>query len=126
MHLTAYVDDTNSHFAYDNITQDQDIHHLLTHIANTWEKVLHNSGGKLINTKCTYYYLNRCTSPGYPQLSQDTPSNIKVHTTKDTITIKLIASHNTMSSIRTIPQHLSHAFYIQQLCHQYNSHRLKK
>jgi hypothetical protein len=34
------------------------------------------------------------TSTGHPQLSQDTPGNKKVHTTKDTIRIKGIASHD--------------------------------
>jgi hypothetical protein len=67
MHMTAYVNDTNLHFSCNNNLQEPEIHTSLTHIASTWEKVLHVLGGQLSNAKCTYY-LNKWnyTSTGHP------------------------------------------------------------
>jgi hypothetical protein len=89
MHMTAYINDTNSHYSCSNTKQESEIHSLLSHIASTWEKVLYVSGGKLSNTKCTYF-LNRWnySSTGHPQIIQSRPDNVKIQTTQDMITIK--------------------------------------
>jgi Reverse transcriptase-like len=112
MHMTAYVDDTNSHYSCNNTQTESEIHSTLSHIASTWEKVLHVLGGKLSNTKCTYY-LNRWqySSTGHPQIIQHRPDNIKIQTTQDIITIRGLSSqekHRTLGyhqSTEQITQH---------------------
>ena len=55
IHMTAYVDDINTHKTYPHYTPQPEMHDSIQQDISIWEKILYTSGGLISNTKCTYY-----------------------------------------------------------------------
>ena len=53
----AFVDDTSVGFTSSDNSSYEDLISRLEHVAQSWEKLLHLSGGKLNLTKCFYFIL---------------------------------------------------------------------
>ena len=55
LHMTAYVDDVNTHHSFLSTHTNQDIINIATQAAQKWSDILYISGGKISNKKSNYY-----------------------------------------------------------------------
>jgi hypothetical protein len=106
VHMTAYVDDVNSHHSLPYTTTFPKTTEVLLKQAATWEKLLHISGGKLSSTKCTYYISKwKHSSTGHPILQSEDLPFITLRTNTDSIQIEGISSvhrHKTLGYYQSI------------------------
>ncbi|KAI2501344.1 hypothetical protein MHU86_13142 [Fragilaria crotonensis] len=80
--VDAFVDDTALGFTDDGSRSFEELVTTLEQIAQTWEKVLHFSGGALNLSKCSWYAMVWDWRKGRPQLREILPTDKEVQLTQ--------------------------------------------
>jgi hypothetical protein len=91
IHMTAYVDNINTHKAYQNIECLDKINQEVAKDINLWKEILHISGGKLSEDKCTYYTNKwRFSTSAHPTSEKASKGDIQINEKNSTTIVREI------------------------------------
>jgi Reverse transcriptase (RNA-dependent DNA polymerase) len=109
LHMTAYVDDVNTHHSFTKSFNPSTMISQAQKAAQKWNDILHVSGGKLSTNKCNYYLATwQHASTGRPILQDLQHPNIVIRSRSDKeedIIIKNISpfhSHKSLGYLQSI------------------------
>ncbi|KAI2501852.1 hypothetical protein MHU86_12617 [Fragilaria crotonensis] len=80
--IDAFVDDTSLGFTDPGLLSHTEMITRINHIAQTWERLLHFSGGSLNLSKCSWYIMYWDWTSGRPALRPISPTDPKVLLTR--------------------------------------------
>lgn len=112
IHMTAYVDDINTHKTYPHYTPKPEMHDNIQQDISIWEKILYTSGGLISNTKCTYYTNKwEFSTTSHPNTTNEDYNDIVLHSKAGRFNIQSLPTkqqHKTLGYHQSIGASITH------------------